>query len=214
MGLNFTGANSVDAASVSPPSVGSVSFWVRPQSIAGTQRIFATGDDFEARFDGGTLYADWGTSGSVLLNCGSFVVGQLGHCVCTWNVGTGAKTAYRDGVSSGSASDSNGVTSGPFQMAVRPGTSDYFTGEVYDARFYTRILSAAEVATIYAARGRDGIINGLACWWKMDERASGLTVLTNGVKCASGDTDLTPSGSPTPTYIYTADIQGGRRRVA
>ena len=55
----------------------------------------------------------------------------------------------------------------------RSDATRYFDGKMADVRFYNRILSADEVATIYACRGHDGIVSGLVGRWKLDELAAG-----------------------------------------
>lgn len=43
-------------------------------------------------------------------------------------------------------------------------------GKLFDVRVYNRALGANEIATIYASRGRDGIVDGLVGRWLLNEK--------------------------------------------
>jgi len=76
-----------------------------------------------------------------------------------------------------------------FTIGVRRGNVDYFSGKIYDLRYYSRALSDAEIATIYHAQGADNIINGLVGRWLMNEKADGsaTTGYGNGYLYLEGD---------------------------
>jgi hypothetical protein len=72
----------------------------------------------------------------------------------------------------------------------RPDNIGNVNGKIDDVRIYNKSLSPAEIQTIYAANGHDGIIDGLVSRWLMNEKSPGTTVSgTNSVK------DIGPSGN-------------------
>jgi hypothetical protein len=89
-----------------------------------------------------------------------------------------------------------------------------FGGTIADLRIYNRLLSAAEIATIHAARGVDGIVSGLVSRWFMDEGpiASVASGTDETKDLAENKNDGTPSGTGEPTY--REDVIRSRRRVA
>jgi hypothetical protein len=62
----------------------------------------------------------------------------------------------------------------------RPDPNGNFNGIIDDVRIYNRNLSAAEIATIFASRGRDQILDGLVSCWLMDEGAPGVVATGAG----------------------------------
>jgi hypothetical protein len=84
--------------------------------------------------------------------------------------------------------------------ANETGASAPWFGEVEDCRIYGRFLGPAEIATIYAARGSDGIVDGLEGRWCLNDGPEGVaaTVLadlsSNGYSGAASGT-LTFAGS-------------------
>ena len=84
-------------------------------------------------------------------------------------------------------------------------------GTMFDARIYNRALSAGEMATIHAARGHDGIVDGRVSRWLMNEGAPGVvpagaTIVDSG---GGGNT-----GTPAGTSPYVADPLSFRKRMA
>lgn len=77
--------------------------------------------------------------------------GNWYHVVFTYNSTTTAWVAYVNGAShqSGSTADSNFNPANEFHLLS--GYGNYFTGEVDEAAIWTRILSADEVAALYAS---------------------------------------------------------------
>jgi len=88
------------------------------------------------------------------------------------------------------------------------GSGGFFPGEIEDARCYGRALNEAEIATIYAARGVDGIVAGLQARYLLNERADGLVA----VACAD-ISDNQRNGSPTNSPVYVAGILRDRRKL-
>jgi hypothetical protein len=72
-----------------------------------------------------------------------------------------------------------------------------FDGRIEDARVYNRILSAQEIATIYACRGHDGIASGLRGRWLLSgEGADGTAVLAAPPDYSGNDNTGSIAGSP------------------
>ena len=90
-------------------------------------------------------------------------------------------------------------------------TASKFDGIIYDIRIYNRILSAAEVSTIYNMRGKDNIINGLV-FRPMLKGAAGLSTF-DGAVLAAGNTIYDPYsntyGVPNGSPIAVADNKLG-----
>ena len=78
-----------------------------------------------------------------------------------------------------------------------PVKSDFI---VEDKRLYNRELSAAEIATIDACQGHDGIVYGLVAHYRMDELPSGTTA-TNVTDYSGNKTDVSPISSPSHDNI-------------
>lgn len=70
-------------------------------------------------------------------------------------------------------------------------------GWMDDARVYDRILSAKEVETIYAARGRDNIIDGLVGRWLFDEKHHGAAAVGTAYDISDRGNHATTTGTPT-----------------
>ena len=86
-------------------------------------------------------------------------------------------------------------------LGNRSDGSQGLDGKLDDVRIYNRNLSAGEMQTLYAAEGRDGIVEGLISRWLFNEGAEGVTLSGSGsVKdVGPGGNHGTPSG--TSTYI-------------
>jgi hypothetical protein len=95
-----------------------------------------------------------------------------------------------------------------------PSTNRSGPGPIADFRLYSRILSGAEIATIFACRGRDGILNGLEARYLMNEAADGTTASgANSVK--STGPVASRNGTPANSPVYRAETLGlsFRKRV-
>lgn len=215
MGLSAPGSGNgaITVSSITTPDQGSLCFWVRPQSVSGTQRLLGAGDPAEARFADTELFQDWGYSGAPPVSVTGFSVGTLRHVVFTWDLtGTETGEAFLNGAAFDSGSGFNDGNTGILALFARYDGSDPFEGELYDVRFYNRILSPAEVQTIYNSRGGDSIVYGLLHRWTMDEGASGATLSGSGVvkDRAQGSNNMS-SSSGAPSYIYAGGVIPRRR---
>ena len=92
------------------------------------------------------------------------------------------------------------------------GGSGFFNGKMNDVRIYNRVLSDDELQTIFAARGVDGIVNGLVGRWLLNEKSPGTTVSGAGsVK------DIGPfgnNGTPVSAPVYIEGELRFRRKIA
>jgi len=108
---------------------------------------------------------------------------------------------YRDGAQNGSSAKTGTInTSGTVEVRIadNPGPDRLeLDGFVSDCRIYNRALSLGEVQTIHAARGRDGILNGLLHRWLLNEGAPGIAASGAGsCKDLTGSVNGTPAANP------------------
>ncbi len=106
----------------------------------------------------------------------------------------------------GTVADDSGSEMDIGKKALDP--PQYFDGLLDDLRIYDRLLSAAEILTIYTARGVDGIVDGLVARWMPNELAPGATVLS--VVDLTGVSDGSPENAP----VYAEGVLRSRRRTA
>lgn len=189
----------------------SIFAWIIFDSFTtGDQRIIskATSHDIEDHwfmFSGNTssqMRVRLKTGGTTLTHYSNNVainLGQLYHMGFVYN-GSNV-TFYRDGSSNGSSSQSGTIdTNGSVEVRIadNPGINrKEFDGKLEDVRMYNRALSAAEMKTIHAARGRDGIVDGLIHRWLLNEGYEGQSASGSGLnKDLVGTVNGTPAGSP------------------
>jgi len=186
-----------------PPTYGSVSFWMCATELStGIYRIMGTDDTWEIRLsqDSGTwkLWNDLGQQTSPYLSSTSRIWDNTWyHIVCTYGASS-AGEIYIDGVLDASNSTLGGSKpSGYLSIGGRTGSADYFIGYLEDLRIYDRVLSATEVATIYACRGSDSIMYGQLNRYMLNELPAGVTSSVSGVIKDSGlnGYNATPTGS-------------------
>lgn len=139
------------------------------------------------------------------------------HVAVTYDRGNVANDAvlYIDGVSMavtetstpvGTADDNSGV---PCHIGKKEsGSALYFNGTEDDIRIYDRLVSAAEILSIYTARGVDGIVDSLVARWFPNELAPGATVLSVVDLSPTGVSSGTPANAP----VYAEGILRSRRR--
>jgi len=96
-----------------------------------------------------------------------------------------------------------------FSIGAR-GSELPIAGVYDDFRIYTRRLSLAEIQTIYACRGTDGIVNGLKNRFIFQAGPAGSAVGTTVRDVGPSGNDFTRVGNPT----YTDSRLKFRRRTA
>lgn len=139
--------------------------------------------------------------------------GAWHHVVQTMKLAGAVQQIYFDGVLDTSAS--GGTATSPSNTFTSIGrltaaTPVYLDGLVDDVRIYNRVLTATEVAIMYAQRGADPIIDGLVTRYKLDDGAPGTTVST--AEDEMGNNHVTSVGG-TPTFEESY-VGGARRRAA
>jgi hypothetical protein len=127
------------------------------------------------------------------------------HVVVAYDGSSTANNAifYKDGVSQTVTEDSTPAgtiaadAANTLYLGNRAAGDRQFDGRIVDARAYNRILTANEIATIYACRGHDGIVSGLVGRWKCDELSPGTTASGTLYDSSPSANHGTPSGAPT-----------------
>ena len=219
MALDFNGALediTILGGSFTPPTVGSVSFWATPDDVTSQQRILGFVDAWEIKIRGASKWSNdlFANLTGILESVTSAVVGQLTHVVMTWNFSTTLLQIFLDGALDASNSNANDDPgSGTLLLAHRTGSpvGEHYDGDLEDIRIYNRELSLAEVQTIFAVRGVDGIVDGLLHRWLLNEQAPDV-----GASGAGVIKDLTGARNGTPNSIpdYSISNLRFRRRVA
>lgn len=194
-----------------------ISFWVKLDTAGlGTVNHFVNKSEWQATYVPGTKAIYWnqthsGTAGIWKTPDNSILTSTLYHVVLSYDNSSNLNNAviYLDGVSqditetstpTGSASSDAGIPlhiGSPYTY-----TSKSIDGHIHDLRIYNRILSPAEVATIYSARGADNIRNGLVfCPFLLGARGlqafDGVTLTADNtiIDPCSGALGV-PAGSP------------------
>lgn len=88
---------------------------------------------------------------------------------------------------------------------------EFWDGDIDDGRYYGRALSPAEIATIFASKGHDGIVDDLRARFTFMEKAPGVTASGSDVKDI-GPNSLATTSINTPTY--SEGELAFRRRIA
>jgi len=204
-GIRFRAASDEYLASVSsftPPANCSVAFWMYARS---TDSIIITREaawQIYLDFDGavGRIESELhlGTGGSLKSNT-VIHPGHLYHVVCTRASG-GNAAIYINGASDNTNTDHDGSPSaGTLNIGFRTGLN-YYNGFIDDVRIYNRVISAAEVKTIYETFGCDGIADGLIHRWTFNEEEEGDTASGVGSVKDRGTSGLNMTATNTPEY--------------
>ncbi len=212
MAIKFNGSNNkiVSDSTFVPPSDVTVLLWTRPLTLSGTQRIFGSDAQFEAKFSSKTLISDIYEGNNINATI-RFSTYTWYHLAFTRDGTSKDGKIYIDGLIDITSLGTQTGTPSTANMAIgsATGSTDYYKGEVDDFRIYDRVLSDKEIQTIYATRGTDGIVNGLLHRLPMNENGEGLNVSGSGsVK------DIGPSTvhySPTSVPLYRGSILKYRR---
>lgn len=200
---------------ITTTQVGDDTIWMAP-GISGIEQ--AGGDD---DFFWGALNNNGGSSQLLAgRGNGSYVptsqinTGAEFHVVFTYDKSTGLIAAYVNGVwyddlTTGTADVTN-TFSRIASIEDTGGTPTYLNGNLDDVRIYNRVLSANEIAALYAQRGADRVFYGLVHRWMFREDYPGQTASGAGQNVDEfGGNNGTPTNGPTFT---TSSL--GRRRVA
>lgn len=209
MGVLLGGNNEYASAAVytRPSTDHTVSYWLRLDNASGISRPFGCTGLWEARTNGSTgfLTSDYlqsGTLGNVTLT-----VGTYHHVAFVQDVTNTDRFAYLDGVLVNTITTATfaGQQSGTLFLGRSPGggVAQSWFGAIDDVRIYDRVMTGNEIATIYACRGQDGILDNLQHHWPLDEGAEGAATVTL-VDVVGGLNFTTMVG--TPVYNYDAGV--------
>lgn len=200
-----------------------VSAWIKTTAL--NAAIFSWGNDSNGERWGLRVQDGNGLAGAIRVEVnGGYIVGNVAvndgewhHVAATWeDDGTPDVTdtvLYVDGVAVGTSASTgnviNTVSGEDVKIGVAQVSSHLFDGLIDDARIYDRVLSAEEMATIFARRGSDEIVYGLVSRWKMLEGYPTQVVSGAGVvKDHAGANNGTPVNSPT----WEESVITGRRK--
>jgi len=201
-----------------PPPVGTVLFWMKvPGSPGSHGRILGLHDSWEVRHvTTGTsdgipygLVFDLGVTGVNTEFVTTVTVDtpdQWYFVAATYDTNNDAYQVYLDGVlhKSGTYPSSLSIpASNPISLGTRTGSSNYFTGTLDDVQIYDRILSASEIADLYATGAP-----ATADYTELHEPWSAID------KDIWEPVDLAPLGVPADAVVEVAviNVDGGNRR--
>lgn len=217
--LTFLSGSSKYCASVStitPPTSGSVCFWIIPTTIANNTNIitFST-TSFYMRFisSGSAIQYRFRTTTNTA-SVASFTAGVRYFITGTWapsstnTIGTLFINAVQNQTATVATSATGAST---LYVASASAAAGFLSASIEDLRFYNRVLSLPEIETIYHCRGVDSVIYGLTDRWHMDEGYAGMVASGTGSIKSEGSvgTHLTPNNSP----LYGDSFIKHRRKV-
>jgi len=228
MALEFD--QSVDAQtaesenSVSPPATtATISIWMQMTDLTPTlQRILGSAGDWEFRIaNTGIITNDLYNPTSGHVSSTALAAGTWYHVVCTGleSAGTSTTEIYINGVFEGTTDVASSTVAAAFlTLAHRTGASAQEANVIMDdLRVYNRVLTAAEVETIYACRGTDNILEGLILRLQFEEDFPGQQASgTGAIRDVSHDS---PWGGFTPLSAgsdaaYADGVVRSRRKTA
>lgn len=178
MGMNFTTTGAVLVNPYANGTITSFCCWIIFNQAGRADRIFGGGTNWGVRrLNSEAIRNNFFDAGTNQDSITTIPANTLTHLVCTANSGTGERSIYINGVldvtdnlGTGSPSISN------TRIGAITGAVANLDGFMDDVRIYTRVLSAAEVATIYASQGLDSIYFGLKSRWLLDELSPGSLI--------------------------------------
>ena len=212
----------------------SIAYWVKTTATGGTGQWWAGKGIVDGEVAGATT--DFGTS--LLGNKAAFGVGnpdftissttsindgQWHHVAATRNSTSGAMKLYVDGALQISGTGPTGTRSAPTALRIGGILSGggFFAGAVDDARFYNYILSASQVAALFAPQplpapwtnidigspGSPGYANNASGTWTLG--GSGADIWTTADQFQFAYTNFTGSGSLIARLTSGAIISDG-----
>jgi hypothetical protein len=162
---NGSGGIAATNSAFTPPSEGTVAFWMQASTGSGTRRIFGLGGDWEVRqLDDGTVVFDLcGDGGTTTVSTTvPLQANRWYHVAETFNSADDSFAIYIDGVLHRSGINTVNMVQQPagvLSFGTRTGTSEYWGGALRDFRIYSRRLCPTEIAQL----------SGLEAYWKLDE---------------------------------------------
>lgn len=177
---NGAGGIAATTTAFSPPSVGTVAFWMRASGPLSAQtRLFGLGGDWEARQAAdGSIKFDMGASpyaGNEPFSTG--VVNENNrwyHIAVTFDAGDESYKVFVDGeLQASGVSPVNLIpqSAAILSFGTRTGSSETWKGALRDFRIYSRKLSQAEIYELY----------GLVGWYKLNETSGNIAADSTGL---------------------------------
>jgi len=147
----------------------------------------------------------------------AIALATLIHLAVVVNVGGDTMTFYRNGVQTanlgvsfaGATFTATGCSAAAI-AAQDDGTSGFSNLRAEDCRVYNRALTANEIATIYACRGHDNIVDGLTARYQLQEGIP--TATAAGAGTAKDVSDNQRHGTPTGGPVYLEFRTNRRKR--
>jgi hypothetical protein len=189
--------------------------WQCP-SVIGIEQAGGTNDIFPGWIDSSGIWHGGAGNGPFTTSVSALNDNLWHHLAFTYNPVSGQAKLYLDGVLISTVTSETGPKTTACTSFGRQedtgGSPNYYSGFADDLRTYNRILGDAEIATIFAARGTDGIADGLQYRWQVKEQAPGTVAAGAGQQkdVSSSGNNGTPINSPT----YGEGVLRFRRRVA
>ena len=169
--------------------------WQLRRNIGGGGHILAAFSDGTGGFD-------------IVQTAAAFPLNTWTHCAIVRDNVASLYRLYINGVeddstaivnASGSLNNSNDFLIGAVEEPAGTPTR-FMDGLIDDVRFYPNLVSAAEIKTIHAVQGPDGIVNGLAARYTLNEGAPGASASGAGSVKDVGPNGLNGTPTNTPTY--------------
>ena len=216
IGFKFVGSSSQYLSSVSsftPPTECSVTSWLYLTELNQFGRLITRATNWvvgmaDAVAPTPNALINGLNSGDLLLSATSLQANTLYHIVCT---GTDSdRQIFINGVLDASGGGGTPSTAGTLTIGSTNVPDFYLSGHLEDMRVYDRVLTLAEVQTIYACRSLDGIVHGLLHRWLLNEGAIDAVASGVGVvkDIGSGQLNMTPNNSP----VYSGSQMIYRRK--
>ncbi len=177
-GLSFDGVNDrVDITPFTPPTQGTLAFWIYPTSNKAGQRILGAHDAFELRLNGDLRLSNelFAAGANVLTSISPLHLNQWTHLAFTWNYSTHRLETYINGVLDSAGALANYNPAGPLTLSLgtRSQLTPFFKGKLDDLHLYNRVLGQPDIQTLYtgvvdttpptvaitAPQNGDGLIN-------------------------------------------------------
>lgn len=174
---NGSGGIAATNAPFSPPSEGTIAFWMKsPGTQTTLRRLFGAGGNWELRQQpDGTMSFDVGADGAphFATTVPLTEPERWYHVAATYDMATNAYAVYLDGALHKSGINSLDMVpqaAGSLSFGTRTGSNQYWQGSLRDFRVYNRQLSGNEIAELA----------GVDAYWKFDEASGSIAADASG----------------------------------
>jgi len=213
-----------DDAALAPAQL-TIACWIKMHVVSGTQDLISkSGVSSDLSYgwrltSAGILELGTstdGTSFNTTSSVSTIVVDTCYHLCMTHS--TTAKTLYINGVQDATGAGPGALFNSTVALHIGDRTDGANNSNFFmeDLRFYNRALSQAEVETIFACQGTDGIMQGGIARYQMDEGAPGVIIgETAHVKDVWNNAlHLSALGTTRPSWEEGLIVHARRRRAA